>query len=247
MRSLGLTRADWDIAMAVLDVLSTYSRLQDEVEVAAIIELSGRSERQVRYTLSKLACGFVIVYCPGRGRGRLSMIGLPREGEWPACELPDKAADTLPLLPAEKGQRHEAKSGTDETKKRQATRTRTRLSSHTEKATEQDREAPSSERAARITDALCRSTNSTRDDGRVRKAMPILLDLVADLTDHAAVVEIERRADNLRQIYSNPAYVNAATLARDWPRAADTGRGISERDFGLMVAELDDPEVRRRL
>jgi len=41
--------------------------------------------------------------------------------------------------------------------------------------------------------------------------------------------------------------VTATALARDWHRAADNGRGISEADWSAMVAALDDPEVRGRL
>jgi hypothetical protein len=249
MRELHLTSADWDVGSAVLDLTTAYSRLEDEIAVVDLVERSGRSQRQVRYSLAKFNREFVFAYSPGRGRGRLSTIGVPREREWPSCEVPTKAADSLPLSPAGKGQRSDAKSGKTQPEKGQPTRTRahTRISSHTEKADEHVREAFSSERVARITDALCRSTNSTSNDARVGEAVPIVLDLVSDLTDQAAVIEIERRADNLGRIYSNRGYVTPSALARDWPKADDNGSSISPAEWEAMVAALNDPEVRRRL
>jgi hypothetical protein len=248
LRDGDYTFADWKIADWLLDRTTAYSRLadsffHDEIDL-------GLSERQIRQSLAKLGRE-VFSYRPGRGRGVRSYVAVPPEGEGPSCKAPKSGTPGLPLSPAEKRQILETKSGTGENEKRHSTRTRTcaRPSFPTEKNTEKDRGEvlSSAERDERIIDAVCRATNSTTSDPRLRPAAEEIGTQIRHLTDEAAAVEIERRANNLRRSYSDSSWVTPKALARDWHRADADGRGPNGSDFDEIFSRLDDPAVRARL
>jgi DNA-binding transcriptional ArsR family regulator len=73
----GLRQADRRLLDAVFAYTTTYSKLTDHVSVTQLAEAAGLSERQVRRSLRRLREVGVIEHVPGRGRGRLTVVGVP--------------------------------------------------------------------------------------------------------------------------------------------------------------------------
>jgi hypothetical protein len=88
-RATGTTAADRDVIAAVVELVSSYSRLTDRVSVARLAESAARHPKTVRASLVRLASQGVLVYEGGNGRGRRSLVGLPAalEGERPETPL----------------------------------------------------------------------------------------------------------------------------------------------------------------
>jgi hypothetical protein len=72
-----LSLADRCILDAVLYFTVFYSKLTDYVGGSEIARVSNVSTRTVRRSLRRLAEGAVIVYVPGGGRGRKTVVGVP--------------------------------------------------------------------------------------------------------------------------------------------------------------------------
>jgi hypothetical protein len=90
--------SDWRVLCAVFGLTTSYSRLRDAVSVALLVVASGLSERQVRRSLARLREAGVVVHVPGRGRGRLTVVGVP--------EADGKAATPSAAFPGDKGGQH---------------------------------------------------------------------------------------------------------------------------------------------
>lgn len=73
----GLRLADRRLLDAIFAYTTTYSKLADHVSVAQLAEAAGLSERQVRRSLTRMREAGVILHVPGRGRGRLTVVGVP--------------------------------------------------------------------------------------------------------------------------------------------------------------------------
>jgi DNA-binding transcriptional ArsR family regulator len=74
----GLRLADRRVLDAVFAFTTTYSKLADKVSVAQLVEATSLSDRQVRRSLTRLREADVITHVPGRGRGRLTVVGVPK-------------------------------------------------------------------------------------------------------------------------------------------------------------------------
>ena len=205
--SLGrkLTPGDHKALNGVVYYTTSYGKLGDWVRHDRLAETIGVSVRNLRRSLGRLSRHGIIVYEPGNGRGRLSWI-------------------EIPAVPVER----RTKGGQNETAKADKTDAERRTkpaSSHgrdlyrgpekvsTEKIT-------LSERERAIREALVEATHSNPSDKRVDVALPDLLDLVEELSTEDAVAEIQSRAKQLAEIYSDPAYLVPTSLVRDWRRAA---------------------------
>jgi hypothetical protein len=73
-----LTRADLIVLANVLDATTSYSRLADRESARKLAR--GVSERQARRSLGSLAQRGIIVWVAGRGRGNLTIVGVPPAG-----------------------------------------------------------------------------------------------------------------------------------------------------------------------
>lgn len=126
-RGAGLSPTDRNVLDAVLALTVSYSKLEDEISPATIAEEAGCSLRQARRSLRKLDDLGIVVYVPGLGRGRTSVVGLPVEGADQAAKREPARAPLSaeksgqpdsPLSATVKGDRKAPKKGT-------ATRART--------------------------------------------------------------------------------------------------------------------------
>ena len=116
-----LTGREWRTLGAVLILTASYSRTSDYVYVADVARLTTVDERHVRRALHRLAELGVILWEPGRGRSKPSLLGLPegKRGPLPAL-LPrnEQGAEGGPALLGRKGGRlgHE-KGAADDAKR----------------------------------------------------------------------------------------------------------------------------------
>lgn len=78
----GLSGGEQRVLLAVVALVSSYSRLRDRVYVFQIAAATGGlSERHTRTCLEKLARQGIIYWEPRRGHGVQSIVGLPPLGE----------------------------------------------------------------------------------------------------------------------------------------------------------------------
>jgi hypothetical protein len=82
----GITPRECRALLAVVALVSSYSRLTDRVPVRrcsqpSIAEMAALPDKQAGAVLKSLADKGIVVYAPSRGRGRVSLVGLPPDGE----------------------------------------------------------------------------------------------------------------------------------------------------------------------
>jgi hypothetical protein len=105
--------------LGVIEAVSSWSRLEDRIAVYKNETTAGESiaERQnldntdAGKALRWLAENGVIVYEPTRGRGRRSLVGLPREGDHGRYTPPGKAGRSALLSAAQMPESANAKAG----------------------------------------------------------------------------------------------------------------------------------------
>lgn len=77
-----LTGGEQRVLLAVLALVSSYSRLRDRVYVFQVADLAGGlTERHTRTCLEKLGRLGIIYWEPRRGHSVQSVLGLPADGE----------------------------------------------------------------------------------------------------------------------------------------------------------------------
>lgn len=103
-----LSRREWQILSAVVDHTATYSKLRDETYAAAIAaeaRIVGKDAvKFTRQTLRKLHRLGIIIWTPGRGSGKRSVVELPP---------PRKGAQSAPLSRPEREVDHTRERGPD--------------------------------------------------------------------------------------------------------------------------------------
>ncbi len=73
-----LSLTDRKVLDAVLVATVSYSKLDDRLPLAQIVTAAGCSARQAQRSLQRLPGLGIVVYAPGRGRGNVSLVGLPK-------------------------------------------------------------------------------------------------------------------------------------------------------------------------
>lgn len=76
-RAASCSAAERDVVAAVVELVATYSRLADRVSLERVAAAAGRHPKTTGRALRHLAQLGVLVYQPGRGRARVSLVGLP--------------------------------------------------------------------------------------------------------------------------------------------------------------------------
>ena len=73
-----LSAGEWRVLSAVVALVLTYSRLEDHLRPAQVAQCAGVSLRWVQRLLPRLASRELLIYEPGRGQGRVSVIRFPK-------------------------------------------------------------------------------------------------------------------------------------------------------------------------
>jgi hypothetical protein len=131
-----LATADWQVFSAVLAATVSLSKYADRLRAEDLAQSAGVSPRQARRSLGRLAAHGIVLWVPGRGRGRLTKVGVPEQGRKAADYLATFAPAAERPEDGKSGQIDTAKAARSDTEKRPPTRTRDRDRGVTEKTEE---------------------------------------------------------------------------------------------------------------
>jgi hypothetical protein len=100
-READCSPAEWRVLFALVELVASYSRLEDKYAVARVAAAAGLHRKTAGRALRRLADRGVVVYRPGAGRAQVSLVGFPSPDAEKVAQLRPLSTEPDPDEPAD--------------------------------------------------------------------------------------------------------------------------------------------------